>query len=538
MLFNSEIFIFGFLPVTLLGFFLLGARGLHQLAIAWLVFASCVFYGWFKANYLLLLAVLIVFNYYFGIKLARDHRKGRQSPFFLFVGIMVNLGVLAYYKYTNFIIANSNALFGTHFVFHQIILPLGISFFTFQKIAYLVDAYRGEAEEYNFLDFSLFVMYFPQLIAGPIVHHKEMIPQFRQASIFKLCPTDLAAGLTLFTIGLLKKIMIADRVVTWSDPIFAAAHAGSAPHFLDAWAAALSFSFQIYFDFSGYTDMALGLALMIGIRLPLNFNSPYKAASIIDFWHRWHMSLSRFLRDYLYFPLGGNRRGPVRRYVNLMLTMLIGGLWHGANWTFVAWGGLHGFYLIVNHGWNAIRERLGLARSNSRLGCWSARLITFVAVVAAWVFFRAESFHGAMLILEGMVGLNGVLLPSAYANHLGALASLLEGLGIHFDAQMAAGGLGARQAAWLALLLVGVWELPNSQELLANFRPALEVPPVPAHFFGGPFRRAATVIGLLHSDGTFALTSMTGLLVAAAMLGALLQQSSRAVLQQFIYFQF
>ena len=538
MLFNSGIFIFGFLPVTLLGFFLLGARGWHQLAIAWLVLASCVFYGWFKANYLLILAVLIVFNYYFGIKLARDHRSGRQVPFLLFVGIAVNLGVLAYYKYTNFIIANTNAVFGTHFVFYQIILPLGISFFTFQKIAYLVDAYRGEAEEYNFLDFSLFVMYFPQLIAGPIVHHKEMIPQFRQASIFKLSPTDLAAGLTLFTIGLLKKIMVADRVVAWSDPTFAAAHAGTAPNFIEAWSAALSFTFQIYFDFSGYTDMALGLALMIGIRLPLNFNSPYRATSIIDFWHRWHMSLSRFLRDYVYFPLGGNRRGSVRRYANLMLTMLIGGLWHGANWTFVAWGGLHGCYLIINHGWNAIRERLGLSAGCGRWGCWSGRLITFVAVVVAWVFFRAESFHGALLILKGMVGVNGVILPSTYASHLGGLAPLLQELGIRFDAQMAASWLGARQTFWLALLLAAVFLLPNSQELLANFRPALQTPPTPARFLIGPLRRPAAAIGLVLPDGTFALTSMTGLLVAGAMFGALVQQAARATLQQFIYFQF
>ena len=295
MLFNSPFFIFIFLPITLIGFFLLGARSLHRLAIAWLVLASSVFYGWFNAEYLILLAFLIVFNYFCGIKLSRDYHEGRSSPIALALGLAINLGVLAYYKYTNFFIDNANAILGKHFVLQRIILPLGISFFIFQKIAYLVDAYRGEAEEYDFLDFSLFVMYFPQLIAGPIVHHKEMIPQFRKASIFKLCPEDLASGLTLFTIGLCKKVLIADAVTGWSDPIFAAAQSGTAPTMIDAWCAALSFTFQIYFDFSGYTDMALGLALMIGIRLPLNFNSPYKAIE-------HHRVLAAVAHDAVAFP--------------------------------------------------------------------------------------------------------------------------------------------------------------------------------------------------------------------------------------------
>ncbi len=246
-----------------------------------LVLASMIFYGWFRWQYLALLAVLVVFNYYYGIKLARDHRRGQPRRTALLVGLAVNLLVLAYFKYANFFLANTNAVFGSHLGLLDVVLPLGISFFTFQKIAYLVDAYRGEAEEYDLLDFSLFVMYFPQLIAGPIVHHKEMIPQFRRLAISHFSAVDLAAGLTLFTIGLMKKVLIADSVVRWSDPVFAIAQAGGAPSLIEAWAGALAFTFQIYFDFSGYTDMALGLALMIGIRLPLNFNSPYKATNII-----------------------------------------------------------------------------------------------------------------------------------------------------------------------------------------------------------------------------------------------------------------
>ncbi len=284
MLFNSNIFVFVFLPVTLAGFFLIGSQGWHRAAIAWLVLASMVFYGWFRWQYLVLLAVLVLFNYYYGIKLARDHRRGQTRRIALVIGLAVNLLVLAYFKYMNFFLDNANVVFGSHFNISNIILPLGISFFTFQKIAYLVDAYRGEAEEYDLLDFSLFVMYFPQLIAGPIVHHKEMIPQFRRLAISHFSAVDLAAGLTLFTIGLVKKVVVADAVVRWSDPVFGAAQAGGAPSLIEAWNGALAFTFQIYFDFSGYTDMALGLALMIGIRLPLNFNSPYKATNIIEFW--------------------------------------------------------------------------------------------------------------------------------------------------------------------------------------------------------------------------------------------------------------
>ena len=369
MLFNSAIFIFAFLPITLVVYWALNALRLDRAAIAWLVVASAVFYGWFSVRYLAMLAVLIVFNYVMGVLLARDFHSGRRRPAVLAFGIAVNLAVLGYFKYTNFFIDNTNALFGTDFVLRQIILPIGISFFTFQKIAYLVDAYRGETKEYDFLDFSLFVMYFPQLIAGPIVHHEEMIPQFAGSTSRRLNAQDLAAGLVLFTMGLIKKAVFADTLVGLADPIFGAAQGRHIPSLYDAWSGVFAFTLQIYFDFSGYTDMALGLALMMSIRLPLNFDSPYQAASIIDFWRRWHMTLSRFLRDYLYIPLGGNRRGERRRFVNLMLTMLIGGLWHGAAWTFVAWGGLHGAYLIVNHAW----QRFGAAARVPLRGTVAAR---------------------------------------------------------------------------------------------------------------------------------------------------------------------
>jgi alginate O-acetyltransferase complex protein AlgI len=537
LLFNSNIFVFAFLPITLIGFFLIGASGWRRAAIAWLVLASMVFYGWFRWQYLVLLAVLVLFNYYYGIKLARDYRRGQPRRTALLVGLAVNLLVLAYFKYANFFLTNANTVFGSHLGLLDVVLPLGISFFTFQKIAYLVDAYRGEAEEYDLLDFSLFVMYFPQLIAGPIVHHKEMIPQFRRLAISRFSAVDLAAGLTLFTIGLMKKVLIADSVVRWSDPVFAIAQAGGAPSLIEAWAGALAFTFQIYFDFSGYTDMALGLALMIGMRLPLNFNSPYKATNIIEFWRRWHMTLSRFLRDYVYFPLGGNRRGKQRRYLNLMATMLLGGMWHGAAWTFIVWGGLHGLYLIVNHGWVALRKDRRPFPLPTATRLWGARAITFLAVVLGWVFFRAEGFHAAFAMVKGMIGLNGTVLPMRYGPELGIFASLLRHLGVRFDNSIVATARGMREPVGLAALFVVVWVLPNSQELLARFRPALAA--LDPALLSGRLRRLAVPIGLVTTDGSLALGSMTGWLVGSIMLVTLLYQGIRSTtLHQFIYFQF
>lgn len=501
MLFNSQLFVLVFLPITLIGFFLLGERGWKRVAIGWLVVASAVFYGWFKLEYLFLLVIVIVVNFWIGTNLSKDHRVGRKRPVLLAAGIVANLGLLSYYKYTNFILDNLNLAFSTDFVFQKIILPLGISFFIFQLIAYLIDAYRGEAESYNFLDFCLFVMYFPQLVAGPIVHHKEIIPQYQSSSFTKLNLTDLAAGLAMFTIGLFKKIVIADELAKWVDSSFSAAQMGSSLGFLEAWSGALSFSFQIYFDFSAYSDMALGMALMISIRLPLNFNSPYQAENIVEFWRRWHMTLSRFLRDYLYIPLGGNRKGQGRRYVNLMVTMLLGGLWHGAAWTFVVWGALHGFYIIVNHGWHMLRRVLGLHTGiGGWAGLWSARLFTFLAVIVAWVFFRAESFDSAVMMINGMAGLNGVILTSW-------------------------------QAAWemfvLFSLIAWVWLLPNTQQLLSRYRPTTESVPPPA------------VPAWLHSIFEFRICAAFGGVLAFVLLGLIIYQSWQSVaLVDFIYFQF
>ncbi len=537
MLFNSEAFIFLFLPLTLVGFYGLSYFAAKRAAVAWLVFMSALFYGFFRLDYLLLLLVLIVINYKFGVLLSNRYKKKRKSLFLLFCGLSINIGVLFYFKYSFFVMSNVNLLFNTEHVLKHIIMPIGISFFIFQKIAYLVDAYRGEAEEYNFLDFCLFVLYFPQLIAGPIVHHKELIPQFRQSVVHAFNPTDMAVGLTMFTIGLCKKIMIADQLALWVDAPFKAAQAGWPLTFIESWAAALSFSMQIYFDFSAYTDMALGLSLMMGIRLPQNFNSPYKASNIIEFWRSWHMTLSRFLRDYIYIPLGGNRKGHVRRYLNLMLTMLIGGLWHGAAWTFLLWGALHSFYLIVNHCWRFLKVSFNFGLSS---GGWvryrSSQLLTFGVVVIAWVFFRAESFKAAITLIKGMVGLNGFALAAKYEATTGVVGQFLKRLGLHFQDSGVAYFHGFNQGLFILILLVVVWTSPNTQQICAAFKPtidAINARPIKRWWRQLPF------ISIQNNHLELKLSPALAVFLSISLLGAIFWQTLRASpVVNFIYFRF
>jgi D-alanyl-lipoteichoic acid acyltransferase DltB (MBOAT superfamily) len=408
MLFNSYVFIGAFLPVTLIVYRLLCLTGHPRLPFLWLVVASLFFYGWWNPIHVPLLMASIVANYLLGMKLTTPGISATAKRSLLIFGITANLAVLAYFKYSMFIVDNVGALTGLDFGIQAVVLPLGISFFTFQKVAYLVDAAEGKAAEYRFLDYCLFVTFFPQLIAGPIVHHREMMPQFRQPEAMRFSHADFAMGLTFFVAGLWKKVVLADTLATMATPVFAVA-GEQALTAAEAWTGAIAYSLQLYFDFSGYSDMAIGLALLFGIRLPFNFASPYKSVNIIDFWRRWHMTLSRFLRDYLYVPLGGNRKGGGRRYVNLFLTMLIGGLWHGAAWTFVIWGALHGVFLIVNHGWQAFRKAVGWSDGKTAAGVWVARGITFLCVTVAWVFFRAESVGEAGGMLHAMAGVNGWL---------------------------------------------------------------------------------------------------------------------------------
>jgi alginate O-acetyltransferase complex protein AlgI len=394
VLFNSYVFIFAFLPVVLAGYAWLRRYPERGWTIAWLVIASLFYYAWWKPEFLLLLLGSVSANYLFGKALVSGRLSPRKARAVLVAGIAFNLGLLGYFKYAMFFTQNLNDLFGAGLTVPKIILPIGISFITFQKIAFLVDAHRGLVRNFSLRNYALFVTFFPQLIAGPIVHHAEMMPQFDRKPSEHAFASDLAVGLSIFCVGLFKKVVVADSLAVYADAGYGMLKAGQPLDFASAWITVLAYSFQLYYDFSGYSDMAVGLGRMFGIRLPVNFHSPYKATGIVDFWRRWHITLSRFLRDYLYVPLGGNRKGALRQALNVTIVMLLGGLWHGANWTFVVWGGAHGVMLAINHVWTQC--------SPSRwrvFGTLPARsffiVLTFLLVTLAWVPFRADTLAEA-----------------------------------------------------------------------------------------------------------------------------------------------
>jgi D-alanyl-lipoteichoic acid acyltransferase DltB (MBOAT superfamily) len=477
MLFNSVEFIFGFVPLVLAGFFLLARWG-HGAALAWLTLASLFFYGWWNPWWLPLMLASIAFNFLVGCQLAKtaDGPTARRRGWLL-LGLAVNLGLLLHHKYAGFLLDNLAWLAGHPRPPSVVDLPLGISFFTFTQIAFLVDVYQRRAADFSPVRYGLFVTYYPHLIAGPILHHREMMPQFARADIFTFQPARLAEGLTLFTLGLFKKVVLADRFASYVDPAFEAAR--SQPlGFFESWGAALAYTLQLYFDFSGYSDMAIGLALMIGVQLPLNFHSPYKARDIADFWRRWHMTLSRFLRDYLYIPLGGNRRGPLRRYRNLMLTMLLGGAWHGAGWTFIAWGALHGTLLVLHGLWQDLLARVApQARWRQAVAyrwlCWA---LTFAAVVVGWVLFRAADMTTALTLLRGMAGLHGAQLPDQLIGLLPPLGHLAQGVGkVPFLGDGTVMGA-VEMAILLGLGLLIVTRTPALHELQPRTRTLLLLP--------------------------------------------------------------
>ncbi|MCW1915813.1 MBOAT family protein [Luteolibacter sp. GHJ8] len=455
MLFNSYTYLLLFLPLVALGFHLLRNSKL-RLALGWLVVTSLVFYGvWnpdptqpWSPKYVLMILASCTFNYFLGKRLSAL-KHSRPGKLLLGFGVGANLLALGYFKYAGFLAGISQDLMGWPAVVPQIVLPLAISFFTFLQIAYLVDAWRGETEEYHFTDYLLFVTFFPHLIAGPLIHHREMMPQFARNKNRGLRSNDMSVGITLLALGLFKKVVVADYLARTASPIFdLAAGEGRDPTMAEAWAGALSYSLQLYFDFSGYSDMALGSARIFGIRFPLNFHSPYKATSIVDFWRRWHITLSRFLRDYLYIPLGGNRKGPSRRYVNLFVTMLLGGLWHGAGWTFIVWGALHGALLCLNHAWFGLRKKLSIGAIPKPLAIG----MTFFAIMIGWVFFRAHDFHSAKTMLAAMFGFEGW---SAWPP----------------DSMMVV----KEDRAWKPIIggLLLCWFFPNTQQFMKRYLPAL-----------------------------------------------------------------
>jgi alginate O-acetyltransferase complex protein AlgI len=465
MLFNSFSFLLLFLPLVLVGFFVIGRRS-HVWGAAWLAAASICFYGWWSTVYIPLLLASIVCNYGLGWRIG--HASGPARKRWLLLGLTANLSLLAYFKYADFFIHSVNALTQAQLPALNVILPIGISFFTFTQIAFLVDTYQHKVSEYRFVHYLLFVSYFPHLIAGPVLHHREMMPQFDTPSTYRLSGANIAVGLSIFTIGLAKKVLLADNLAPHAGFFFDQA---DQPSLLLAWGGVLAYACQLYFDFSGYSDMAIGLSRLFGIRLPLNFDSPYKADSIIEFWRRWHMTLSRFLRDYLYIALGGNRHGPLRRYLNLGATMLLGGLWHGAGWNYVIWGGLHGIYLMLNHGWAALARKAGWS-TGGRAWRLASIVLTFVMVCFAWVFFRAADLPRALAIVHGMIGGNGVSLPDGIGYQLRGLKPLLESWGLTF--YMGGGARFVQTWGWVALAMAVAWLAPNTQQIMRHFDPALD----------------------------------------------------------------
>ncbi len=451
MLFTTATFAFLFLPAVLLGYFLLGRRS-GVLAAAWLFAASIFFYGYWMPQFTLLLLASIAVNFVVGgrIRAQRAALRGASThgtaTGWLIVGIVFNLGLLAYFKYANFFIDNLSAAFGTHWSIGKVILPIGISFYTFTQIAFLVDTWYGKVNEYRPVHYGLFVTYFPHLIAGPVLHHAQMMPQFSNPAVYRFDSRHFMAGMVIFCVGLFKKVVLADGVAPYADAVFSPLdRMGAMPSTGEAWLAAFAYTFQLYFDFSGYSDMAIGLSWMFNIRLPYNFDSPYKSTSITEFWRRWHITLSTFLRDYLYIALGGNRKGPVRRYFNLAITMVLGGLWHGASWSFVLWGAFHGGYLMINHAFRAACDRLGWSAplASSRAFAVFSWALTLLATVVAWVFFRAETHSGAMRMLHSMYG--GV-------TGLGAVDVLLWNAGLSMSVGV----------AWCAVLAAVAFLAPNS----------------------------------------------------------------------------
>ena len=405
MLFNSYIFVLLFLPLTILGYFLLNKIS-YEIGKIWLLGMSLWFYAYFNVNYLSIIVISICVNYAMNKLIIASAAKTIRK-LWLTIALVANVGILFYFKYYDFFIENINVMFKTDFIMHHLILPLGISFFTFQQLSYIIDSYRGEVPDYAFLDYALFVSYFPQLIAGPIVMHSEMVPQFADASKKRINYENLSKGIMAFSIGLAKKVLLADtfgRVVNWGYNNVEALDTTNALLIM------LFYTFQIYLDFSGYCDMATGIGLMFNISLPMNFNSPYRALTIVDFWKRWHMTLTRFFMKYVYITLGGNRAGKIRTYLNILIVFLVSGLWHGANWTFVLWGTIHGIFSLITRLFNKVFDSIHPAIN------W---LITFGFVNLTWIYFRADSIDQANKIIQSVFdlkfgGINELLIIEFY----------------------------------------------------------------------------------------------------------------------------
>ena len=462
MLFNSYEFIFAFLPISFFVYFYLNSKRLTTAAKAWLVFTSLFFYSWWNIMYLPLILISILFNYTITntmIEYDKSRRKYFSKRSLLHAGLLFNIGLLVYFKYMDFFISNTNTISGSDIELLHLALPLAISFFTLQQIAFLIDSYEGLVKEKNFLDYTIFVTFFPQLIAGPIVHHKEMMPQFANVRNKVKNYKNIAIGLFIFSIGLFKKVVIADTFAVWATQGFDVA---TTLNLFEAWATSLSYTFQLYFDFSGYTDMAIGAALLFNIKLPINFNSPYKATGMIDFWQRWHITLSNFITTYIYTPIvrSFDRLTFHKAMFATVITFLIAGLWHGASWMFIIFGGLHGLGLIINHYWKKRKIKLNVVLA------W---FITFNFVNITFVFFRAKEWDDAVKVLGSMFSLDNIVLPNFLASKLASLSKY----GIEFGALATnLSAAGKDLIIWLLIGFILILVFKNSIDKLKLFKPS------------------------------------------------------------------
>lgn len=488
MLFNSYVFIFAFFPLALSGFLLLRRLSMRDGAITWLILASIGFYAWWRPINLAIILPSVLVNYFIALGIARfDENRPRLAQALLLVGVAANLAFLSYFKYRNFFMEISNDAFGTQFGFEQLMLPLGISFITFQKIAFLVDVYTGRIAKFSIRDFGLFVFFFPQLIAGPIVHYREMMPQFER-TFTRPVAEDISVGAGLFFCGLFKKVILADGIAQYVSPVYASAAGGDPVSLVYAWIATVGFTLQVYFDFAGYSEMALGAARCFGITLPVNFNSPLRATSAIDFWKRWHITLVRFLTAYVFNPIAFSISARRMRagksglasvnpglgaflmvlIVPTMLTMLLSGIWHGAGYGFLIWGLLHGGYLVVNHTWNTYKTRFWPKHlDHDRVMKPIGFILTFIAVVMAMAFFRAPTVASGWNVFVGMWGFNGISLPHAVG------VRLIGWLPANVVLEFSSGKNFVQALTWMVALLLIAWFGPNTLQLFVRHQPAL-----------------------------------------------------------------
>ena len=533
MLFNSTEFLFAFLPLTLLGFYLLGTTS-RAWALRWLILASLVFYAWWRPVNVLIIAPSIAVNFTLArilLRLNEREDSRNASKAVLLLGIAFNVAFLGFFKYTDFIYGAINDVFGANLVLRHIILPLGISFITFQKIAFLIDVQAGRVKSFTLQDYCIFVLFFPQLVAGPIVHYREMMPQFHAASC-RWDQVNVAVGLTLLSFGLFKKVVFADNIALFVTPIYEHSSAEGSTSLLLAWMAAIGFTLQIYFDFSGYTDMALGLARFFGIRLPQNFDSPLRASSIIDFWLRWHMTLTRFLTAYIYNPLvlwltrrrlakglsafsGRNTTAGAFFFLLMfptVMTMFISGLWHGAGYGFIVWGLLHGCYLTINHGWRVVAGRFWQDRRSYVLIMEPVGLIlTFISVATAMVLFRSTTMASAVDLVKGVFGLNGIGLPQTLFDHLGPLGERLRAAGVMAESWSLQDF--AKTVIWISFLMFIALSCPNTLQILAHYEPALGVTPQSAKRQAGSLMQWSTSLPwavMVSAVAAIAIVSMGG----------------------------